>query len=68
MLLSTYIQILAAIGNWGRWQTFCFAIMSLPVIVTSYPILIMTFMNAKVDFWCGRPENLQGVAEYRCLS
>ena len=42
--------------------------MSLPVIVTSYPILIMTFMNAKVDFWCGRPENMQGVVEYRRFS
>ena len=58
-----FYQILAAFGNWGRWQTLCFAIMGLPVIVTSYPILIMTFMNAKVDFWCRRPRHFPGLPE-----
>ena len=60
----------AAYGNWGRWQTICFFLVGLAAIICTYPTLIMTFMNAKVDFWCRRPQNLRDldIKEWRALS
>ena len=36
----------------------------------TYPILVMTFMNAPVDFWCSRPDHLSHLepADWRRLS
>ena len=57
-------------GDWGRWQTFCFILVGFTVIFCSQPTLIMTFMNAKIDFWCKRPDNLRNldIAEWEALS
>jgi hypothetical protein len=58
-------QFLDAFGDFGRWQAFCFALFGLPVVVSTYPTLIMTFMNARLDFWCRRPDHLADVAPDR---
>ena len=57
-------------GNWGRWQMLCFFLVGFAVIICSQPTLIMTFMNAKIDFWCKRPENLlyMEVEDWKALS
>ena len=57
-------------GDWGRWQMLCFCLTGFAVSVCSCPTLIMTFMNAKIDFWCQRPENLRGldIKDWRALS
>ena len=63
-------QFSAAYGDWGRWQTLSFLLVGLLVILCTYPTLIMTFMNAKIDFWCQKPENLfrLDVTEWKALS
>ena len=63
-------QFSAVYGDWGRWQTLSFLLVGLLVIFCTYPTLIMTFMNAKIDFWCKRPENLLNldVTEWKALS
>ena len=63
-------QFSAAYGDWGRWQTLSFLLVGLLVIFCTYPTLIMTFMNARIDFWCKRPENLLNldVTEWKALS
>ena len=63
-------QFSAAYGDWGRWQTLSFLLVGLLVIFCTYPTLIMTFMNARIDFWCKRPENLLNldVTEWKTLS
>ena len=63
-------QFSAVYGDWGRWQTLSFLLVGLLVIFCTYPTLIMTFMNAKIDFWCKRPENLLNldVMEWKALS
>ena len=50
-------QFSAAYGDWGRWQTLSFLLVGSLVILCTYPTLIMTFMNAKIDFWCQKPKN-----------
>ena len=57
-------------GDWGRWQTLCFLLVGFTVIFCSQPTLIMTFMNAKIDFWCKRPENLMDldIQDWRALT
>ena len=63
-------QFSAVYGDWGRWQTLSFLLVGLAVIVCTYPTLIMTFMNAKIDFWCQRPENFINldIKEWKALS
>ena len=63
-------QFSAAYGDWGRWQTLSFLLVGLLVIFCTYPTLIMTFMNAKIDFWCKRPHNLTDldVTDWKALS
>ena len=50
-----------ALGDFGRWQALSFAALSHPVIVSTFPILIISFMNANVDFWCQRPHHLSHI-------
>ena len=63
-------QFSAVYGDWGRWQTLSFLLVGFAVITCTYPTLIMTFMNAKIDFWCQRPENIidLDVKEWKTLS
>ena len=60
----------AIYGDFGRWQMLCFLLVGFTIIVCCQPTLIMTFMNAKIDFWCQRPENLRDLdtKEWRALS
>ena len=51
-------QFSTVYGDWGKRQTLIFFMVGLLVILCTYPTLIMTFMNAKIDFWCQRPENV----------
>ena len=57
-------------GDWGRWQLFCFLLVGFTVVICCQPTLIMTFMNAKIDFWCQRPENLRDldINDWKALS
>ena len=57
-------------GDWGRWHILCFLLIGFAVIIQVCPTLIMTFMNAKIDFWCQRPDNLRDldVKDWRALS
>ena len=57
-------------SDWGKWQTVCFLLIGFAAIWSTCPTLIMTFMNAKIDFWCRRPDNVLGlsVGEWRSLS
>ena len=50
-------QFTAVYGDWGKWQTLIFFMVGLLAIFCTYPTLIMTFINAKIDFWCQRPEH-----------
>lgn len=63
-------QFSAVYGDWGRWQTLSFSLVGLAVIICTSPTLIMTFMNAKIDFWCQRPQNIidLDVEEWKALS
>ena len=45
-------QFVRVLGPIGRWQWLMFILVGLSLIVGTYPVLIMTFMNAYVDFWC----------------
>lgn len=56
-------EVTKAIGEWGKWQTYIFFLFALPSICSTYPILVMTFMNAKVDYWCRQPDDFGGSAE-----
>ena len=66
----SYDQFSAVYGDWGRWQTLCFLLIGFAVAICTCPTLIMTFMNAKIDFWCKRPDNLRNldIAEWEALS
>ena len=48
-------QVLEAIGDWGPWQRDNFVLLGLFVMPVAWPVLWMTFMNAKMDYWCARP-------------
>ena len=63
-------QFSAAYGDWGKWQTLSFLLVGSAVIIASCPTLLMTFMNAKIDFWCQRPENFINldIKEWKALS
>jgi len=45
-------QVLAALGNIGRWQVQIIMITGLMSTPTCWHVLIMTFMNASVPSWC----------------
>jgi len=51
-------QFISSVGNWGKWQCRTVIITGIFCIPTSWHVLIMTFMNAKVESWCARPAEL----------
>ncbi|XP_023323073.1 uncharacterized protein LOC111697337 [Eurytemora carolleeae] len=54
-------QYLSAVGNIGQWQLRTIFILGLFCTPVSMHILIMTFMNAKVESWCARPAHLSSL-------
>ncbi|TRY71167.1 hypothetical protein TCAL_02376 [Tigriopus californicus] len=60
-------QILMAIGNFGRWQFLMFFVAGITLLPGTFPVLSMTFLNVKVNHWCGKPEALSSMstAEWR---
>ncbi len=40
-------------GEFGCWQATLFLLVGLTLVPGTYPILVMSFMNAPVDFWSG---------------
>jgi len=51
-------QYLDAVGISGKWQFRMIMVSGLFCVPTAWHVLIMTFMNAKVDNWCARPPEL----------
>ena len=56
-------QFVRVLGDIGRWQWFMFLLVGCSLIVGTYPVLIMTFMNADVDFWCAAEAEGVNVSE-----
>ncbi len=56
----------------GRFHVALVLILGSAIVVGTCPILIMTFMNAPIDFWCARPDAIKAlelnVTEWRTLS
>lgn len=49
----------AAIGKFGPFQLRSFVILGFVYLSLSWAVLSISFLNAKTDYWCERPNDIK---------
>lgn len=53
------LDFVPAIGKFGRWQFLAFVAIGLLYIPNTWSVGVIAFLNAKTDYWCSIPIELE---------